>query len=411
MSRWISRNLSLLVVSLVLAFFLWAVALEAEDPTRLDTYGSTIPVELRDLPEDMTTYGTDNPRVRVDILAPQSVWSNLTADDISAYIDLTDVATGTLTLPIQVSVRLEPAEVRAIAPETLDLVVERIAEKEVPVFLRVQGAPAMGFRSEPAELAPQTLRIRGPESKVEQVTKAMISVSVEDRQRSLRGDYEPQLVDQAENPVEQVEAIPKSVTVNVPIAQLGFIRDIPITLGPLPGQPAPGYRVANLEYEPQVVKVFGRTEVVESVNFLRTEPISLEGITQTLSTRVNLQMPEGISIIEPPDPQVTVTLTVEVIRSGRTLEITPTIVGLASGLSASVGPDAVLAIVSGPLAVMESLEPQDIEIRLDLTGLDQGEYAITPQVIAPDDVDIENIIPDAVPVQIESPDDTANPFW
>lgn len=402
MSRWISRNLSLLILSVILAFFLWAVAIEAEDPTRLDTYNNLIPVELRGLPEDKTTYGTDNPRVRVGILAPESVWSNLTTDDIEAYVDLTDVETGTLELPIAVTVRSDPAEVRDVSPPTLELVVEQIAEKEVPVVLRVQGSPAMGFRSEPAELAPQTLRVRGPASKVEQVTAAWVSVSVEDRQSSLRGDYEPELIDEEDNPIEQVEAVPGSVTVNVPIVQLGFIRDIPITLGPLPGQPAPGYRVANLEYEPQIVKVFGRTEVVQSVNFLQTEPISLEGITQTLVTSVNLQMPEGISIIEPPNPQVTVTLTVEAIRSGLTLEVSPTITGLAGGLSASVGPEAVVVIVSGPLALIENLEPGDIQVRLDLTGLAQGEYVITPQIVAPDEVDIENIIPEAVPVEIEA---------
>lgn len=409
-SRWIGKNLSLVFLSLVLSFFLWAVAVEAEDPTRRDTYGSTVPIELRGLPEDMIAYEVDAERVRVDILAPESVWSTLTTDDIEAYVDLTEVETGTLELPIKVSLRLGPAEVRDIVPETLTLIVEEMTEKEVPVFLRVQGSPAMGFRSETPELAPQTLRVRGPASKVAQVTEAMISVSVEDRQSSLRGDYEPALVDEEENPVEQVAAVPRSVTVNVPVAQLGFIRDIPITLGPLPGQPATGYRIADLEYEPQLVKVFGRTEVVESVNFLQTQPIDLEGITQTLVTRVNLQMPEGLSIIEPPEPLVTVTLTVEMIRSGMTLEITPTITGLASDLKATIGPDAVVVIVSGPLSAMETLMPSDIKITLDLTEYGEGEFAIPPQITVPDEIDVENIIPETVPVRIEPRDITVNQF-
>lgn len=401
MSRWTSQNLSLIILSLLLAFFFWAVAIETEDPTRVDTFSASIPVEFRGLPETMTTYGAGQPKVRVDIRAPESVWQGLGIDDIDAYIDLTNVVTGTQEIPVIVEVRAQPADIQTVNPETVELIVEHISEKEIPVVIRLQGTPAMGFRSDPVEVAPQTLRVQGPESLVRQVIKAEVSVSVEGRQNSLRGDYEPRLLDENENPVSDVSVVPKSVTVNIPVEQLGFIRDIPVTVGPLEGRPATGYRVANLEFDPPVVKVFGRTGVVQSVNYLQTVPISLEGITRTLTTRVSLQMLEGLSMIQPPGPEVTVTLTVEVIRSGLTLELTPTIKGLASGLQATVGPDSVVVILSGPLAMIESLDISAIAVSLDLAGLAMGEYVITPSVTVPGEVDIENIIPEAVPVKIE----------
>ncbi len=401
MSRWIRQNLGLIVLSLLLAFFFWAVAMETEDPTRVDTFSASIPIEFRGLPETMTTYGVESPKARVEIRAPESVWQGLGIDDIDAYIDLTNVATGTQEIPVIVEVHAQPADIQTVNPETVELIVEHIAEKEIPVVIRVQGTPAMGFRSDPVEVAPQTLRVQGPESLVRQVIKAEVSVSVEGRQNSLRGDFEPKLLDENENPVSGVSVVPKSVTVNIPVEQLGFIRDIPVTVGPLEGQPATGYRVANLEFDPPVVKVFGRTDVVRSVNYLQTEPISLEGITQTLTTRVSLQMLEGLSMIQPPGPEVTITLTVEVIRSGLTLELTPTIKSLTGGLQATVGPDSVVVILSGPLAVMESLNISEIEVSLDLAGLAMGEYVITPSVTVPGEVDIENIIPEAVPVKIE----------
>lgn len=410
MSRWISQNLGLMVLSLLLAFFFWAVAVETEDPTRVDTFGAWIPVEFRGLPETMTTYRADNPRTRVEIRAPESVWQRLGVDDIDAYIDLTNVVTGTQEIPITVEIRAQPADIQTVNPETVELIVELIAEKEIPVVIRVQGTPAMGFRSDPVEVAPQSLRVQGPESLIRQVIRAEISVSVEGRQNSLRGDFEPTLLDENDNPVSEVTVVPKSVTVNINVEQLGFIRDIPVTVGPLEGQPATGYRVANLEFDPPVVKVFGRTDVVRSVNYLQTVPISLEGITQTLTTRVSLQMLEGLSMIQPPGPEVTVTLTVEVIRSGLTLELTPTIKGLIGGLQATVGPDSVVVILSGPLAVMESLKISEIEVSLDLAGLAMGEYVITPNVIVPGEVDIENIIPEAVPVKIEARMDPEQEF-
>ena len=38
---------------------------------------------------------------------------------------------------------------------------------------------------------------------------------------------------------------------------------------------------------------------------------------------------------------------------------------------------------------------------LDVTGLGSGEYVLTPDVRVPSEVDIESIIPEAIPVTIE----------
>jgi YbbR domain-containing protein len=111
MSRWLTRNLGLLFLSLVLAFFFWAVATEAKDPTEEASFGSSIPIETTGLDEGMLAYGMDETRVRVELRAPQSVWETLRTSDLRAYIDLSDVTTGTLNVPIEVDVQVEPVQV------------------------------------------------------------------------------------------------------------------------------------------------------------------------------------------------------------------------------------------------------------------------------------------------------------
>ena len=124
MSRWISQNISLFFISLLLAFFFWAAATEAEDPTRTDTYLSQIPVEVTGLQESMVAYGGNNSRVRVELKAPESVWSALGSDDISAYVDVSDVGTGTLNLPVNVELSQHPALVTVINPREIELTIE-----------------------------------------------------------------------------------------------------------------------------------------------------------------------------------------------------------------------------------------------------------------------------------------------
>jgi YbbR domain-containing protein len=401
LSRWISQNLSIFILSLLLAFFFWAAATEAEDPTRTDTFLSQIPVEINGLSEGMVAYGEDTNRVRVEIKAPESVWQNLRSEDIMAYIDVSDVATGTQHLPVIVEVSMQPSVVTSINPPDIEITIEHLTEKEVPVEVVVQGTPAIGFQADDPSVFPQLVRIQGPESLTRKVVKTQVFVSIDEQEGNVRSDFTPLPVDEDETLVPEITVIPKSVTVNVPIWQLGYIRDMAVTVS-LEGQPAPGYRVANLVVDPPVVKVFGQTSIVRAApGYLQTQPINLEAITQSITTKVALQMPEGLSIFFPSRPEVTATLTVEVIRSGLTLEVTPTIRGLRNELTTAVGVESVVVILSGPLTVMEALDINDVELVLNLVNLNPGDYTIVPVVTVPDEVVIENIIPEAVPVKIE----------
>ena len=251
----------------------------------------------------MTTYGLNGARVKVDIRAPESVWAGLGADDIEAYIDLSEVPTGTQACPSSwTCVRSRPMSRRSTLT-SWSWWWRPSPSSEIAVVVRVQGTPAMGYSADPPEVAPQSLRIRGAASLVERADHAELSVSVEGRQSSLRGDFDAEIIDIDGEPVPELTVMPKSVTVNVPVEPLGFIRDIPVTLGPLPGQPATGYRLANIEFEPPVVKVFGRTELVESVNYLQTEPISSGGDHADADGPRQPPGLEGLSMIEPPTPQ------------------------------------------------------------------------------------------------------------
>jgi YbbR domain-containing protein len=410
MSRWVGHNVGLLFLSLILAFFFWAVATEAKDPTQEAPFGPSIPLEIIGLDEGMLTYGMSDSRVRVELRAPQSVWEALTANDVHAYIDLSAVVTGTLSIPVEIDVVVEPVQVLSITPSEIDLIVEPIAEKEITVTTRLQGTPIFGFRADEPQIVPQTVRVRGPASWVARVTQAQVLISVDGQQSDVRGDFAPVLLDENEHVVANVEAIPKAVTINAPISPLGYVRDLAVTVA-WEGQPAPGYRIAGLVVNPQLVKVYGAVEKVQdNPGYLVTQPISLDTLTRSLTTTVGLQMPEGLSLISPPRPYVTVSLTIEAIQSGLTLAVTPTLRGLSPDMEVTISVEAVALVLSGPLADVEQLKPQDVQVVLDLTNLMPGDYIIIPLIDVPQGVIIQNVIPETISVRILQKTGLPSPF-
>jgi YbbR domain-containing protein len=58
-------------------------------------------------------------------------------------------------------------------------------------------------------------------------------------------------------------------------------------------------------------------------------------------------------------------------------------------------------ILSGPLSILDGMNPGDIRVVVDLKDLDLGTYQLEPQVdVLPDRVQVEAILPASVEVTI-----------
>jgi len=408
----IRQNLSLLGLSVLLAIFFWAIAVESEDPTIQRAYPNTIPVTHRNLPDDKIAYGEDV-RGQITLRTPQSIWDNLRTEDINAYVNLSDVATGPVELPIQVEVDRSPVEVVEFSPEKIQLTVEQIAEKDVPVVVEQEGQPALGYETGDSTTAPEFVRIRGPASLVKQAVRAEVAMVIEGQLSDVSDDVRPVVVDENGEPIPQLEVTPRTVTVNIPIQEPGYFRKLPVNIN-LKGELAPGYRLSSLMVTPEIVTIFGNTYAVQNApRYLQTQPISLTQITESLTTTLDLQMPEGLFVVEPNSTQVTVSIMIEPIQSSTTFEVTPKIEGLSRNMTATVEIDSIVVLLSGPLATIETLEKEDVQLTIDVTNLTPGEYAIRPTVNVTNTVTVENVLPETIPIRIErlipseEPEDTS----
>ena len=57
-------------------------------------------------------------------------------------------------------------------------------------------------------------------------------------------------------------------------------------------------------------------------------------------------------------------------------------------------------ILSGPLPLLDTLEPDDVRVVLDLFGLTAGTHQIEPQIVVPEGVTAQSINPATVQVEI-----------
>lgn len=401
--RWLWSNLGLILLSMALSTLIWATAVEQENPTVEQAFPSAIPVSLTNVPEGMIAYGQTDARVSVVLRAPQSVWKALRSEDIRASVNLSGLKPGTHALPVQVQVGLGPVQVRRVEPSTLLVYLEKMTQSEVPVRVRLEGNPPLGYIARPPETGALTVTVSGPTSLVAQVVEAQAVASVEDRRADVDGELDLKPYDAQGKEVPYITLMPSRISVHVAVEQLSGFRDLAVTAR-LTGRVASGYRISGITVDPPVVTVYGAPEVISQIpGYLETAPLELENTKESLEVRLPLVAPEGVSLLMK-EPVVTVRVTVVPIEGSMTVRRPVEVQGLAPGLTATVAPEEVEVILNGPLPVLEELRPEDVRVLVDLFGLNPGRYSLEPQVVVtPQGVVVGAVLPATVQVEISLP--------
>ncbi|MCP4538909.1 MAG: hypothetical protein GY832_17380 [Chloroflexi bacterium] len=396
--RWMAINSPLMVLALILGILAWVVAVEEGDPTLEGIYPQTIPVTLPDLPEGMMIVGEFDEYIQITLRAPQSVWDSLKDEDLIVTTNLTNLNAGEHQLPIDCTLNKSPSRVISIEPEYVNLKLEPRAEQTVPVLVETRGEPTLGYLTGTLTVTPDQVTVSGPSTYVAQVVKATTQVSVQDASSNIEGEFELRIRDSENRPVPYITWAFDKAYVHIPIELSIRYRPLVVRVV-LTGEYASGHRITEISVEPSSVTVFGAPGMVAALpGFIETEPIDLEGAQADVVAQPSLAVPPNVSAIM--DEQPVVTVSIEPIQSSQTTVITPEVQGLDPGFTFTVSPETVEVILSGPLPLLETLEPDDVRVVLDLFGLLEDTHQIEPQIVVPEGVTAQSINPATVQVEI-----------
>jgi YbbR domain-containing protein len=139
-------------------------------------------------------------------------------------------------------------------------------------------------------------------------------------------------------------------------------------------------------------------EALEALpGFVETIPISVEERTTSVDQRVPLNLPEGFSLIG--EQSVRVEVAIEPITTTITITRPVEIQSVSLGLYSYVSPEEVDLIVTGPAITLDSLQPEDVRVIIDVLDLRQGTYQLEPEVLVlPDDLTWEPPTPALIEV-------------
>lgn len=168
---WMRSDPSLRIASLMLAVLIWLYVRGEEKPVQV----FNVPLEIEGIPSTLALAGDTPASVAVQARAPDVTLKSISASRFQARIRLRDPKPGELTIPLTSGDIRAPigVEVLQVEPGSISLRIEPRLTREVPVGVRIKGNPAAGFEFAGYTVAPERVRVEGPNGAVSQMREAM----------------------------------------------------------------------------------------------------------------------------------------------------------------------------------------------------------------------------------------------
>jgi YbbR domain-containing protein len=345
-------------------------------------------------------------RVTLRLRAPQSSWQELSPAKFRAWIDLESLPPGLHDVPVQIEVSDRSVVVVEKRPTNVNVRLESLAETDFPINVEVVDSAPLGYIARPTVVDPITATVSGPDSIVSQVdqvwsevylrgAKETVERSVDLSARNINGDI-----------LKGLTITPAKARVRVPVEQRFGYRDVSVSVV-ITGEVASGYWISNINVDPSTVTIIGGPSALSNIpGFVETFEIDVSDATDDIVARVALNLPAGVSVVQPETQGtdnaggVMVTVDVSAIEGGQTVQRPVTFQGLRETRRATASPPQVDVILSGPLPRLQALTVQDVKVIADLFGLDPGVHKVKPSVVVPEGLRVESVLPETIEVEI-----------
>lgn len=411
MRKKLLNNWSLKIISLVLAFILWFVVVQIDDPQDDQDMGN-ISVKLVNtelLAQENKVYeildGTDT--VRVTAYAPKSVFSQLRSSDIIAEADISRL-TDINTVPITLSSTNRNVASLSGSHDSVKLTVEEKASKYVTLMSSTVGTVAEGYVVSGLTPDQNRIEVSGPKSAVEQVKYAGAEIDVTEATSNLTANVDIRLYDGDGNPVERSNLMKNVNYVRMSVEVLAT-KEVPVVLETV-GTPADGYMATGVvECNPMVVQIAGSAYNLTRINEIAipAEELDITGEKENVIRSIDLReyLPGSIRFADSNfNGNVTATVYIEPIVR-KTLQIAMSelkVVNVPEGYDAEIrepAEDVVFVEFSGLNEQIQALQSGtaagtvDIDAWMDKQNMERlraGTYTIPVTFAVGEDITVRN---------------------
>mgnify|MGYP004646013487 FL=1 len=376
------RKIGSVVLSVACAFALWLYVITAVSPGSTDTYYN-IPIvwEGESVLNErglMVTAVSSN-TVNLRLSGNRSDLSKVNSGNITIKADLSKIYEPGTQIPLTYTSPTFPGDVASNAfvieskePDSIYITVVKRVSKSVPVEVVWVGTTAEGFMidRENKTLDHPEVTVTGPESVVNTIAKATITVDLDGRRESISETYNYTLCDDQGEPVDaklittDVEQVRLDVTIRA-------VKDLRLTYNLNPGGGANAENT-TVKLSAETIRVSGSEAALENLgDTLSIGSINLADITRDTTLTFGVALPEGITNLTGVN-EVTAEVTFHGLATKEMTVAQIEAVNVPEGLEVELITEKLTVTLRGPTEQISKVTPEDVTAIADFTGAEVG---------------------------------------
>lgn len=366
-----------IILSILIAIFLWYYVYTEENPTISQKY-ENLPVQI--LNEEslesrgLTTVGTEEQTVTITVEGKRAELKNLSASDFVVTADVYGYGVGENEIPVKVDAPAN-AVVTDVKPGRIKIQIDEL----VSVAHEIEAVPTTALKDDRelyvVGMQPTEVMVTGARSIVTRISKIEARVDSDSLSEKVKTVY-GNLVAIDENGAEVEDISLSSETVEVD-AQTLRSKEVPVEVD-ITGEVSSKYTVSEIKV-PETIRIIGTKDALENIQSVKAESIDISDVTATTKINLALRLPEGVY----PSQREQVDYVYVLINNVAVTEIEIPVAnielrGIAEGCTAFTDEsfDGVKLIVRGSEALVQSATASDFVISADLTGLEPGVHEV-----------------------------------
>lgn len=314
------------------------------------------------------------------------------ASNILARVDLSGYSEGQVKIPITVSLVDQPSgiSVSSVEPRESLFTFDKLITKEMPLTIRTTGTLPENYVLGELVSSSRFVSLSGPRTWVNEVDKVVSEVNVNNRISTDRESFTTLLIDEDGNEVRGISKEPNVVEITVPVYRTVTLPIELQTINELPEN----YSIVDIFITPSNIAVRGN-EDIKNLTKIDTEIIDINTLIGNAALEVELDLPQGVSLLNP-NQKVTIIYDVEeTITKEFTLAISDLdVLNLDEDLEIDEEDlDREITItLAGYKSVLDQLESEDLRLSIDLSDLMEGRHVVEVKMAEIQGIDSQSLI-------------------
>lgn len=406
MKKWITNNLGLKILALLVSVGLWIIAININDPVSENTYTVNVSLQNAGVLSSAGKYfevKDNSDRIKVVVRGTRTALSQFNQADIVATADLSKITEDNL-VPIDLSTTKQSDKIEGIRSESqyVKLALEDVRRLQMPIEVKVLNDPQDGYILGSTQTSQNVVIISGPESIINQVESAAVEIDVSGATTDVKISLPIHLYSKGDDIIDttKVNMSVQEISTTASILQKAVVPLIAIPQG----APTQGYVLNGImEGLPTEITIAGKSNIVSKIPYIDiSESLDVNDIYQNTSYEININdyLPDGVSMVGNVGNNGILDISVGVDKeSERTIVLDPEaiqVIGVPEGYSATVSDleDDVEVPVSGLKSLLDTVDESklvpviNVDKYLSNNGLtiEKGHIDIPLDITLPDNV-------------------------